>query len=290
MYDRSVTKQWLLFALVTTFFWGVWGAFIEIPAKAGFPPTLGYIVWAITMIPCALVALYIIKWKLEYHLKAAFLGLVVGITGALGQLLLFLALRHGPAYVVFPIISLFPVVTIFLSITFLKERASLKSWIGIILALVAIFLFSYQPSDDGNHTALGWLFYSILVFILWGVQGYVMKFANHTMKAESIFFYMMLSGLVLIPLAWYMTDFSVAINTGFKGPYLTFLIQSLNSIGALCLVYAMRYGKAIVVIPLTGLSPMITVILSLMLYAVIPGPVLIAGIVLSMIAIYLLSE
>jgi hypothetical protein len=34
-------KLWLLFAFITTAFWGVWGALIETPEKAGFPATLG---------------------------------------------------------------------------------------------------------------------------------------------------------------------------------------------------------------------------------------------------------
>ncbi len=58
-------KSWLLFAMTTTLFWGLWCAIIEIPEKAGFPATLGYTVWALTMIPPALVALKIINWKLE---------------------------------------------------------------------------------------------------------------------------------------------------------------------------------------------------------------------------------
>jgi hypothetical protein len=58
-------KTWLLFALITTFTFGVWGAFIEIPEKAGFPATLGYSIWALTMIPCALVALRIAGWHLD---------------------------------------------------------------------------------------------------------------------------------------------------------------------------------------------------------------------------------
>ena len=60
-------KLWLVFAITTTCFWGVWGAVIEIPEKAGFPATLGYSVWALTMILPALVALKIINWKLEYN-------------------------------------------------------------------------------------------------------------------------------------------------------------------------------------------------------------------------------
>lgn len=39
-----------------------------------------------------------------------------------------------------------------------------------------------------------------------------MKFANQTMRAESIFFYMSVTGLLLIPIALAMTAFSPAIN------------------------------------------------------------------------------
>ena len=39
-----IKRPWLLYALITTLFWGIWGALIELPGKAGFPPTLVYIV------------------------------------------------------------------------------------------------------------------------------------------------------------------------------------------------------------------------------------------------------
>src|SRR5688572_23529221 len=110
------------------------------------------------------------------------------------------------------------------------------------------------------------------------------------MKAESIFFYMMISGIILTPVAFFMTDFSAPINWGFKGPYLAFVIHILNSIGALTLVYALRYGKAIVVVPMTGLSPIITVVISLILYGVIPSASIVFGVILAIVAIYLLSE
>ena len=284
------TRLWLLFAIVTTVFWGAWGALIEIPEKAGFPATLGYTVWALTMIPCAIVALYISKWKLNVEKRSIFLGCIIGLTGSGGQLLLFHALRSGPAYIVFPLISLFPILTILLSIVFLKERGTTRQWIGIAVALIAIAFLSYQPSSGNEAQNSGWLFLSILVFILWGVQAYVMKFSNYTMTAESIFFYMMVTAVILIPFAIWMTDFSIPINTGFKGPYLAALIHVLNAVGALTLVYALRYGKAMVVVPMTGLSPLITVILSLILYAVVPGPILGTGVVLALIGIYLLSE
>ena len=283
-------KPWLIYAIITTIFWGLWGALIEIPEKGGFPATLGYSVWAITMIIPALIALWRVEWKLEYNTHSILLGAVIGITGAGGQLLLFQALRTGPAYLVFPFISLSPVVTILLSSLFLKEKASARGWIGILLALIAIPLLSYQSADSSGSYGFMWVVLSLLVFLAWGFQAYVMKFANQTMKAESIFFYMMVSGIVFIPFALWMTDFSQPINWGISGPWLTGAIQILNAVGALMLVYAFRYGKAIIVSPMTNaLAPVLTIIISLLIYQVIPEINVIIGIVLAVGSAFLLA-
>lgn len=283
-------KSWLLYAVITTLTWGVWGAFMEIPEKAGFPATLGYAVWALTMIPCAVAALKIIDWKLERDPRSIFLGCTVGFLGAGGQVLLFQALRTGPAYLVFPFISLSPVVTIILAFVFLRERASVRSWTGIVLALVAIPLLSYQSPGGSNGSGVLWIILSLIIFFAWGVQAFVMRFANNHMKAESIFFYMMLSGLLLIPFTVIMTDFSQPINWGFKGPWLTAMIQILNAIGALFIVYAFRYGKAIVVSPMTNaVAPFITIVISLLLYRVVPHAVTITGMAAAMVAVTFLA-
>jgi uncharacterized membrane protein len=283
-------KPWLLYALITTLSWGIWGAFIEIPEKNGFPATLGYCIWALTMIPCALLALYLTGWKLQFDKKSVLYGGIVGLTGAGGQLILFQALREGPAYIIFPVVSLYPVLSIVLSILFLKESASRKHWTGIVLALAAILLLSYSPPEQNLTKGFLWLALAVLVFILWGVQAYVMKVSNNSMNAESIFFYMTITGLALVPVAIAMTDFSKPVNWGFNGPYLAACIQILNAIGALSLVYALRYGKAIIVVPCTSLAPVITIILSLILYAVIPGAITVTGLVLAILAIYLMAE
>lgn len=284
------SKLWLIFALVTTLFWGVWGAFIEITEQAGFPATLGYVVWSLTMIPPALVALKVNNWNIEYDKKSILLGSAIGFLGAGGQLILFHGLGIGPAYIIFPIIALSPVVTVLLSIIILKEQTRLKGWIGIFLALIAIPLLSYQPPGNAAADGYLWLILALAVFFAWGIQGFFMKFANKTMAAESIFFYMAITGLLLSPIAIMMTDFSQDINWGFKGPYLAGMIQILNSIGALCLVYAYRYGKAIVVSPLTNaIAPVITIIISLLLYAVFPHTITLIGMLFAITAAFLLA-
>jgi uncharacterized membrane protein len=67
------------------------------------------------------------------------------------------------------------------------------------------------------------------------------------------------------------------------------MIQILNAIGALTLVYALRYGKAIIVVPMTGLAPLITIVISLIIYSVVPGLVLTIGLILALVAIFILS-
>src|SRR3989304_1387654 len=115
------SSLWFFYAVVTMLFWGVWGAFIERPEKNGFPATLGYAVWALTMGPCAVVA-------------------------------------------------------------------------------VAMALLAYQPKSASSPVkGRLWFVLALVVFLAWGIQAYVLRFANATMRSESIFLYMMLTGLLLVP-------------------------------------------------------------------------------------------
>jgi drug/metabolite transporter (DMT)-like permease len=285
------TNLWFFYAVVTTLFWGVWGAFIERPEKNGFPATLGYAVWALTMVPCAAVALAVMGGAPEHDPRSVLLGSAAGLLGAAGQLVLFDALRRGPAYLVFPVISLSPVVSVLLSVVLLGETAGPLVWLAIVLALVAMPLLSYQPPNDSSPASGRlWFILAFLVFLAWGIQAYVLRFANATMKSESIFFYMMLTGLLFVPVAVWMTDFKKPINWGPSGPWLCAPIQLLNSIGALTMVYAFRHGKVIVVSPMiNALAPAITIVLSLLLYRVVPHRVVMAGMALAGAAFCLMA-
>ena len=283
-------KLWVVYAVVTTVFWGVWGAFSAVPVENGFPDTLVYCVWALTMIPPAVIALMRINWKLQYDPKSILYGCIIGFLGAGGQMVLFHALKIGPAYLIFPIISLSPVITILLSFVFLKERTGKLGTMGIVLALIALPLFEYTGGQGSSELELLWFALALVVLGAWGIQAYFMKLSNITMSAESIFFYMMVTALLLMPVAWMMTDFNQEINWGPDGPYLAAAIQVLNAIGALCLVYAFRYGKAMVVSPLTNAgAPLMTALISMIALGVIPPTTKIVGIIFALVAATLLA-
>jgi drug/metabolite transporter (DMT)-like permease len=135
-----------------------------------------------------------------------------------------------------------------------------------------------------------WIVLSLLVAAMWGVQAFILKTANNTMRAESLVVYSMISALAISPFAVWMTDFSQPVNWSFDGPVLAAIIQLLNSIGFMTLVFAFRYGKAIIVSPMVNaLPPVITVILSLILYQVIPHPVIVTGMLLAIVSAFLLA-
>ncbi|MET3722813.1 EamA family transporter [Sphingomonas trueperi] len=282
------SRAWLLNAMTTVLLWGIWGAFSGLSPQYGFPETLVYCVWALTMVPPALIVLALAKWKLDLNPRAIAYGFAIGALGAGGQMVLFYAVTRGPAYLIFPVISLSPVVTIALSFLFMGERTGRLGAVGIVLALLALPTFDFAPG--GSAQGGGWLVLALIVMLCWGLQAYFMKSANRIMSGESIFFYMTVTGLALVPVALALTDFSRPINYGLDGPGLAAVIQVLNAIGALTLVFAFRYGKAIIVAPLTNAgAPLATAIISLVALGVMPGSIKLVGIVLAVAASLLLA-
>ncbi|WP_222721413.1 DMT family transporter [Actinomadura sp. HBU206391] len=270
----------MVYASLLVAFWGTWGALSSLPTKwYDYPDEMVYIIWALTM----LIPTYFGLRGVTFDRRpiAAFYGLIVGLTGAGGQLALFHALTIGPAYLIFPIIALSPAVTALMAIVLLRERLTTLSVIGLVAALAALLLFNISDGD-GDVTAGSWLVLAIVIFIAWGVQAFYMKKAATVgVNDGTTFAYMTISGLLLIPVAILMmgefpTDFT------WKAPALTAATQVLNAVGALFLVMALSRGKATIVAPSTNaLAPVLTVILSLALYQTVPSVYAVLGIVLA---------
>jgi uncharacterized membrane protein len=283
--------KWLALSMAVPLLWGLWGALTEIPEKRlnpPFPPTLGYAVWSLTMIPVCLIALPKINWKLTRSGASIFYGCAVGFSGAAGQLLLFRVLDHGPAYLIFPIVCLSPAVTIVLSWALLRERTYSLALSGILLSLPAIFLVSLQEPSNSPVDGSLWLVWAIAIFFMWGLQAYFMKSSAKAMSAEELFVYMTATGLALSPIALAMGP-GIHAGSGL-GFGITYVIQSLNAIGCLLFVYAVRYGKAIVVVPLVnGMFPVVTIVVSLLIYQQIPSKYNSAGMVLALVAVLFMA-
>src|SRR5215210_6306594 len=135
---------------------------------------------------------------------AAIYGLLIGLTGAGGQLVLFKALTIGLAYLIFPIIALSPGITVLMATFLLHERLPDLTKIGIVLALIALVFFNIS-GGSGDADVGPWLVLALLITLAWGVQAYYMrKAASVGVNDGTTFGYMALSGLLLVPIAFVM--------------------------------------------------------------------------------------
>ena len=152
--------KWLLLSIATPVLWGLWGALTEIPEKwlnPAFPPTLGYVVWSLTMLPVTVIAMSKIGWRMTLTWRSFLYGCAVGFSGAAGQLILFWVLKQGPAYLIFPIVCLSPAVTIVLSWTILRERTYPLALSGICCRCPRFFSSRCSRRPEARSMAVsGW--------------------------------------------------------------------------------------------------------------------------------------
>ncbi|MFE5157825.1 DMT family transporter [Streptomyces sp. NPDC056697] len=276
------TKSWILYASLLVLFWGVWGAFSSEPnSRYGYPNEMIYIIWAFTMLIPAYFAMR--GNTFDRRPIAAVYGLIAGLTGAGGQLLLFHALANGPAYLIFPLVSLSPVVTVLMAMALLRERINRLALVGVVAALAAIVLLSIPSGEDDSNSHGPWLLMAILICVAWGVQAFCMrKAAVVGVNDATTFGWMTISGLLLVPVAFVMMG-EFPSDAPWQAPALTAVTQVLNAVGALFLVMAFSRGKATVVAPITNaLAPVLTIVLSLAVFRTLPNVWGALGIVLAL--------
>jgi drug/metabolite transporter (DMT)-like permease len=276
------TRSWIFYAALLVLFWGIWGAFSALPAtKYGYPDEMIYSIWALTMIIPAVFALR--GQRFDRRPQATIYGLLIGLTGAGGQLVLFQALTMGPAYLIFPIVAVSPAITVLMAMVLLRERVTKLAAVGLVAALIAIVLFSIT-SGESEGSSGPWLILAIIVCVAWGVQAYFMrKTATIGVNDATTFGWMAISGLLLVPVALISLG-GIPLDFPWQAPALTAGTQILNAIGALFLVMALSRGKATIVAPTTNaLAPALTIIVSLVAYQTLPSPYGAVGIVLALI-------
>ena len=204
------------------------------------------------------------KW--DRRPAATIYGLLIGLTGAGGQLILFQALTMGPAYLIFPIISISPAITVIMAMVLLRERLRPLAVVGLIMASAAIVLFTITGGESEESKG-PWLLLAILICVAWGVQAYFMrKTATIGVNEATTFGWMTITALALIPSRHHGRRTSDRLPR--QAPALTAGTQVLNAVGALFGDGPRsRQGRLQIQVPTTNaLAPALTVTISLIAY------------------------
>jgi transporter family protein len=135
--------RWLAYSLLTIVCWGAWGAVSKI-ASGGVDANTNQIFFTLGLLPLMAYVARSARLKSAGERRAGIgWAFLTGILGGTGNIAFFQALGvGGQASVVVPATALFPLVTVILALTFLRERLGRAQMVGLLLALMAIYLLS----------------------------------------------------------------------------------------------------------------------------------------------------
>ena len=268
---------WLFYCLLAIGMWGLWGivakaAETEVkPVPMQVISTAGVlVVWVLLLSPNVRKVAPGGERRRHLLLGGAF-AFGTGLCGGIGNLAMLKSFNEGAeASAVLPLTGMFPLVTVLLAIVILRERLNVIQAIGMVVALVAIYLFN--RSAGGAPTASSgweawvsrWVAYALVALVLWGIAGVLQKLATNHISSELS---TVLFAAAFVPVAVFLmlTDQMTWTLSG-KGWALVLLYGALIGFGTLVLFAAYRDGKASVVTALYALYPALTVLLAIPIF------------------------
>jgi len=140
MKERPRLWHWLIPALMTIVWWGLFGFL----AKLGSADVNAFDMQILFTAGTVPIAAYILLRRLRMRAdgEGRVVGGVIGIIAGLGGIAYFAAMARGEASIVGPVTSLFPMVTVVLATTILGERLHRVQIAGIVLALISAALLA----------------------------------------------------------------------------------------------------------------------------------------------------
>ena len=248
--------RWLRWSLLALLSWGVWaimtrligealsGAHNQALSTLGILPVMLAFVLAKPSIPPGRPR------------RGALYALAGGAVSCIGNVFYYDALgRGGKAATMVPLTALYPLMTILLALLLLKERLNRIQWGGVLVSLIAIYLFNV-PQEEGFLSR--WLIYAFAPIALWGAAGFLQKLSTNHISGE-------LSALwflgAFIPFgAWFLFQDSLPAQISARTWLLVIGQGFFLALGNFAILVAFAsQGKASVIAPLAALYPVVSV-------------------------------
>jgi transporter family protein len=255
--------RWLWWSLLAVVSWGVWAVLYKFVEK-DLSATHNQAISTLGILPViGVLALFRGSASPGANESSTRLGIVLalcgGIVSCLGNIPYYNLLGSEQAVTVVPFTAMYPLVTILLAVTLLRERLNRVQALGIATSLVAIYLLNVR--DD--RSLFSNLFAGVLAaIVLWGTAGFLQKVATNRIAGSRAALWFLLAFvpmgaiiLMLDPIRERVEMRVVVISAviGFSLAFGNFAI----------LVALASGGKASVVVPLTGLYPLVAIPIAL---------------------------
>ncbi len=198
-----------------------------------------------------------------YDLLLLAFGSAIGVVGILS---FYKGLNKGSIAVVVPIANLWPLIAVIAGLTLLGESVSALQLYGVLIAIIGTIFVSFRFKDvlrlNFSRISLG-ARYALVTMCSWGVFYTVLGFVSKTLG----YFWPTLIAQVLVGIGvlsyLLVTRVDISFPKNVSGKL--FLFGAVLSIAVLCYTISTNSGYVTLTAPITGSSPLITVLLGVLL-------------------------
>jgi transporter family protein len=136
-------SAWMSLSVLTVFLCGLWGLESKFIVER-ISPLMNQVIFPLGFLPALIFVLFSKNVrKASDPLRGGFWAFLTGILGGTGNIAFCGSLASGgKAAVVVPLVGLTPLVTVILAALWLKESVTWIQIVGLVLALVSIYLLS----------------------------------------------------------------------------------------------------------------------------------------------------
>jgi len=278
--------RWLRWSVLALLSWGVWAIMAKLIGEA-LSGTHNQALSTLGILP-VLVALGLSKKfsTTGNRRRGIFYALAGGAVSCIGNVFYYDVLgRGGNAALIVPLTALYPLMTILLAMLLLKERLNRIQLAGVLLSLIAIYLFNVQR-EEGFLSR--WLVYALAPIALWGAAGFLQKLSTNHISGElsTLWFlgaFVPFAALFLaqepLPAQITLHTWALVIGQGF--------FLALGNFAVL--VAFASQGKASIIAPLAALYPVVSVPVAIFLLGEKVGVREAVGILLALASVAALS-
>jgi transporter family protein len=130
---------WLAYTLITVVLWTGW-SFIGKIALDRTTSVQATLIFGVVTTIVGLVAIALGQRTTSWSPSALWIAALSALSGGAGMITFYLALQHGKASVVVPVIGLYPAIVAVLSVAFLGEKLGPVQYAGLLLVATGAVL------------------------------------------------------------------------------------------------------------------------------------------------------
>jgi len=174
--------RWLRWSLLALLSWGVWAIMAKLIGDA-LSGAHNQALSTLGILPVMLAFVLSKKSSTPANRRRGILyALAGGAVSCVGNVFYYDILsRGGKAATIVPLTALYPLATILLAVLLLKERLNRIQLGGILVSMVAIYLFNVQREEG---VLSRWLVYALAPIVLWGAAGFLQKLSTNHISGE----------------------------------------------------------------------------------------------------------